>query len=69
MGGRERGFGGRECMDNYGGFTLLYGRNQHSIVKIKKQTNTKRKQTCGCLVMGVGWGRVGRREYKRQRKL
>ena len=28
--------GGRECVYDYGWFVLLYGRNQHNIVKIKK---------------------------------
>ena len=28
---------GREYMYNYGSFMLLYGRNQYSTVKIKKQ--------------------------------
>ena len=40
--GMGRGEGGRRWTYNYGCFRLLYGGNQHNIVKIKKQKiNTK----------------------------
>jgi len=32
-GGWEGGSGGRGHMNTYGGFMLLYGKNQHNIVK------------------------------------
>lgn len=40
-GGRLKGDG---YMYNYGGFTRLYGRSQHNIVKIKKQKILKKEK-------------------------
>ena len=60
MGGREGGLGGRECRDNYGGFTLLYGRNQHSIVKILKANKHKKKTDLWLPGDGSGMGKGGK---------
>ena len=44
MEGQEGGSRGRGYKCNCGWFTLLYGRNQHNIVKIKKKKKTFKNQ-------------------------